>query len=521
MLIAVVIAIVPSANAINPFTCYGYVYINDVITQPEKVVLKFPGQEIEADLYSDGYFIVDGSENVGVTGSFDVTMYGNTYTADETITIITDIFDYPMDLHVEIVNLPPNVPTLVSPSPSGKTGVGINADLTWSCSDPDGDPLTYDVYFENDDDTPDVLVSDDQSGTTYDPGTLDYSEDYYWQIVASDGEYSTSGPVWHFKTKDQETPSPPPGPGPGPSGGGSTNLVPNANAGGPYTGTVDVEITFDGSGSSDPNGDDLEYRWDFENDGTYDTGWSGSATATHTYSTAGDYKVTLQVKDEVGSTDTDTVNVAIGQFNIPPTDPDVSGPQTGDVDTNYDYTAVSTDADNDTIQYMIDWGDGTNTTTALVENGTEVTETHSWSSYGFKTVAVTAYDDQGGASGTTQYVVAIDVMWVKDIGYLIDTNSDGTYDSFYSNETGAETATEKQTDGTYYINSDEDAEWDWVYDPDTDTLTAFGAPSEPAEDYTWLYALIIVIILLLIIGGAAAGRKKKPKGKSGKPKNKK
>lgn len=536
MLIAVALAIVPSAEAAPGHSIKGVLYIydgQDTEIAPAGIDIEIEFGDGTEDTTSYEYDIYGDSTNYNIgfdhhdselvqPGYFTVIYVVNqiphelTPIDNESITIAAEPIGYIMDLTIDIsdINNPPNTPILVSPTPSGVTGVGINADLSWSCSDPDGDPLTYDVYFENDDDTPDVLVSDDQSGTSFDPGTLSYSEDYYWQIVASDGEDTTSGPVWHFKTEAQ------PGGGSGPPGGGGpapppANFPPVADAGGPYVGTEGEGVTFDGSGSTDDK-TIVKYEWHF-GDGNTGSG----VNPTHVYETAGTYPVTLTVTDNGDKQGTDTTTATIGQFNNPPTDPVVSGPQSGDVDTSYDFTAVSTDDDNDTIQYMIDWGDGTNTTTAFVDNGTEVTESHSWSSYGFKTVAVTAYDDQDGASGTTNHIVAIDVMWVKDIGYLIDTNSDGTYDSFFSNETGAQTATEKQTDGTYYINSDEDTGWDWIYDPETDTLTAYGAPSDAEEDYTWLYALIIVIILLLIIGGAAAGRRKKPEQKKGKPKNKK
>jgi len=103
-------------------------------------------------------------------------------------------------------NDPPYPPSDPDPA-DGATGVDINADLSWNCSDPDGDDLTYDVYFEADDPTPDVLVSDDQSETTFDPGTLDYGTTYYWQIIAKDSHSATTeGPVWHFTT--EETPVP-------------------------------------------------------------------------------------------------------------------------------------------------------------------------------------------------------------------------------------------------------------------------------------------------------------------------
>jgi len=89
------------------------------------------------------------------------------------------------------------------------------------------------------------------------------------------------------------------------------NQKPTADAGGPYTATPDEEITFDGSGSSDPEETELDYRWDFDDDGEYDTEWSTDPTATYSYAEGGTYTVTLQVKDAGGLTDTDTAQVTI------------------------------------------------------------------------------------------------------------------------------------------------------------------------------------------------------------------
>jgi len=98
------------------------------------------------------------------------------------------------------VNNPPNEPKVPNPN-DGATDVDIDADLTWECSDPDGHTLTYDVYLEANNPTPNVLVSNDQSETSYDPGTLDYEITYYWQIIASDEYNITEGPIWSFTTE--------------------------------------------------------------------------------------------------------------------------------------------------------------------------------------------------------------------------------------------------------------------------------------------------------------------------------
>ena len=105
-------------------------------------------------------------------------------------------------------NSPPNTPSNPSPA-DGATDQSLDVNLSWTGGDPDGDTVTYDVYFEQDDATPDGLVSNDQSGPTYDPSTLNPNTHYYWQIVATDEHgSSTRGQVWYFSTEDQQMSNP-------------------------------------------------------------------------------------------------------------------------------------------------------------------------------------------------------------------------------------------------------------------------------------------------------------------------
>ncbi len=98
-------------------------------------------------------------------------------------------------------NNPPNSPS--SPSPSdGATGQSVNVNLSWTGGDPDpGDTVTYDVYFEVDDSIPDVLICNDVTSVSCDPGTLSNETHYYWQVIARDSHDATAtGSVWGFTT---------------------------------------------------------------------------------------------------------------------------------------------------------------------------------------------------------------------------------------------------------------------------------------------------------------------------------
>jgi PKD repeat protein len=81
----------------------------------------------------------------------------------------------------------------------------------------------------------------------------------------------------------------------------------------PVSGEVPLTVTFDGSGSSDPDGDALNYSWDF-GDGTQDSG----VTLTHTYPSEGTYVASLTVDDGRGASDTDTVIVIVEPEVLPP-----------------------------------------------------------------------------------------------------------------------------------------------------------------------------------------------------------
>jgi PKD repeat protein len=98
----------------------------------------------------------------------------------------------------------------------------------------------------------------------------------------------------------------------------SLNRPPTAVAAiaGSYSGNECQAISFDGSGSTDPDGDPLQYRWDFENDGAWDTDWSVSSRASYTWSDPLSGTVRLEVRDGCGGNDTDVASVTVD--DVPP-----------------------------------------------------------------------------------------------------------------------------------------------------------------------------------------------------------
>ena len=97
---------------------------------------------------------------------------------------------------------------------------------------------------------------------------------------------------------------------------GTTPTPPVADLGAiPVSGTAPLTVTFDGSGSSDPNPGGNLISWDLSyGDGTPDktgTGAPPSTTATHTYQSAGIYTATLSVTDNYSQRGTSTRTITV------------------------------------------------------------------------------------------------------------------------------------------------------------------------------------------------------------------
>jgi hypothetical protein len=82
----------------------------------------------------------------------------------------------------------------------------------------------------------------------------------------------------------------------------------------PAAGVIGTVFGFNASASTDDHDAlaQLQFRWDWESDGTWDTGWSPNPGQTHYYTKLGAFTVTLQVMDAGGLTGTATHALNVG-----------------------------------------------------------------------------------------------------------------------------------------------------------------------------------------------------------------
>jgi uncharacterized repeat protein (TIGR01451 family) len=123
----------------------------------------------------------------------------------------------------------------------------------------------------------------------------------------------------------------------------SSNQPPVASATAtPTNGPAPLQVTFDGTGSSDPEGQALTYAWDLDGDGQFDD--STASKPTFTYAQPGTYGAKLRVTDTQGATGTSSA-ITITANNTPPT-ATITAPAVGttwDVDDRIIFSGKATD----------------------------------------------------------------------------------------------------------------------------------------------------------------------------------
>lgn len=176
------------------------------------------------------------------------------------------------------------------------------------------------------------------------------------------------------------------------------NRSPIADAGENLRACTNDVVSFNGAGSSDPDGGTLRYDWDF-GDGTR----SEIPTPSRVFGTAGFYAVTLTVQDESGlqnSRHSDRIMVRIDQAPIADAGPDMLACVNTDV--HFDGSR-STDIDGVVNQFSWDFGDGI--------GGAGNQPTHSYPRPGqYRTVLTIQGDDLGLCANTAFDEVFVNVI---------------------------------------------------------------------------------------------------------------
>ena len=174
----------------------------------------------------------------------------------------------------------------------------------------------------------------------------------------------------------------------------------------PTSGTTITSFTFDASGCTDAEDEtsDLQVRWDWNNDGVWDTDYNANKTLTHQYTTVGTYTVALEVKDSEDLKDTATLSVNITAGNNAPTASFTVNPAYGTVNTIFNFDASgSSDNEDETSDLQVRW-DWNNDGTYETNYNTTKTATQQYTTEQAYTVKLEVRDSEGWVNTTTKVV---------------------------------------------------------------------------------------------------------------------
>jgi chitodextrinase len=378
---------------------------NDANVTITEVKVRVRAYDVDSDrpdgefdrMYADGIQLtpgwLQGRTNVWSVTTFDVPI--STIVDDGQMNLFVNIdydrgairwitnLDY-SDLTITYTTGPPNDPPYTptgnhAPSASPSTNDDLSVTVTGPTpADPDGHTVTHEYRWF-------LFVN----GAYQDPGGVQYRDATVpaamtnvgdlWQVhvTARDelGALSLNPLILTFAAVTANTP-------------------PVAEHGGPYEDAEGTAITFDGTGSTDPDGDPIAtYTWDFGDGGT-DTG----ASPSHTYVDDGTYTVTLTVTDGKGGSHTASTTATI--LNVAPTV--TAGPMspelTGDASTGAgSFTDPGID---DTHTGEVDYGEGSGFEPLALAAGA-FSLSHAYADDGTYTVTVRITDNAGGVGEAT------------------------------------------------------------------------------------------------------------------------
>jgi len=95
---------------------------------------------------------------------------------------------------------PTSTPVIGSPADEA-INIAVTASINWTDGNTGaatGDADFYDAWFDAVDGS--TKVVDNSTVLTYDPGTLDNNEVYYWKVLARNDNNTSTSDVWEFTT---------------------------------------------------------------------------------------------------------------------------------------------------------------------------------------------------------------------------------------------------------------------------------------------------------------------------------
>ncbi len=318
----------------------------------------------------------DGTVDVSATTPGAACVYGGIGTFTITLTVTDD--DGGTSSDTATVNIPPVNPVANAGGPyAGTQNVPIALDASGS-SDSDGNIATYEWDCQGDGIYEFISFNPNDVTCTYSVvGTYTVQ----LQVTDDDGLQDVDTAVVSL-----------------------ANVLPVADAGGPYNGTEASPIVVSGAGSGDADGVVVQYSWDCNSDGLPDAILPTPSGATCTYPASGVYTITLTVTDDDGATDSDTATVTV--LSSPPV-ASAGGPYTGNEGSLVLLNGSgSSDAGGSIVQYQWDCtSDGTYEFTSSQPLGNGC----SYVDEGTYTVTIRVTDDDGDSATSSATVTVANV----------------------------------------------------------------------------------------------------------------
>jgi hypothetical protein len=291
------------------------------------------------------------------------------------------------------LNNPPNNPS--TPSGPSSSRPGIPCAYSISATDPDGDQISY--TFDWGDGSTTVIGPVDSGAIVGSNHTWAKGGRYQVRADATDSRGATSGSseAWIV----------------------TINAPPNRPSISSEPASVYAWASNNFSASViDPDEDPMECTFDWGDGNTSTTKFitSGNNTsASHSWSKEGTYQIKVIAVDSnrEPSEWSPYLTINVIANNKPNAPISLFGASSGYVGIKLSYFTLADDPDNDRVNYTLDWGDGTFSTTNSVDSGSVENASHAWSKAGMYQVKGIAIDSKGAQS-----------MWSKSLNVIIADN---------------------------------------------------------------------------------------------------